>query len=49
MVSILLLHIMYRQIHWQNYAYIHTFLILCIEFLVCMHTKLCHSCMHDTR
>jgi hypothetical protein len=39
-VSILLLHIMYRQIHWQNCAYIHTFFfILCIEFLACMITK----------
>lgn len=44
-VSIFLLHMMYRQ----NYAYIYTFLILCIEFLAFMHTKVCPSCTHDTK
>jgi hypothetical protein len=31
-VSIILLHMMYRQIDRQNYAYIHTFFILCPYF-----------------
>ena len=42
---------MYRQTHRQNYAYayIHTFFILCTEFLACMHTTVCHSCTHNTK
>jgi hypothetical protein len=40
---------MYRQIDGQNYVYIHTFLILCTEFLACMHFKVCPSCTHDTK
>jgi len=40
---------MYKQIHRQNYTYIQTSFILCIEFLACMHTTVCHSCTHNTK
>jgi hypothetical protein len=51
MVSIFLLHMMYRQIHRENYTYtyIHTFFILCFEFLACMHTTFCHNCTHNEK
>ena len=42
----ILLHMMYRQIHKKNYAYIHTFFILCTEFLACMQAAVC---THDTK
>jgi len=49
-VSIFLLHMMYRQIHKQNYVYIifinSSFYVL--NFL-CMHAKVCHSCTFDTQ